>query len=564
MGMLGFGIILFLLLISILAPLLAPETDGHWTDTQRWSDNPRSAAPSWVDYILPGRRAPHDIREHWDEYDDEYDIIRYFYNNEYDRPPSDITVFVAGTSQERNVRIFIDLIRPDGTTIQYVNTQQSVTNDTFRYRFTLRASGVDGGRARTYDFGLDAHQEFHEYFLFNLDINIREHLSEGTVSRQVRDIFEANGYPIPSDAQLILDEEGFRDQTEDATFPDNDNGFDGNVTFPENGDDGIPENDDENVTWYPSWKIVVDGEELYAIEDWGDYLTANDLSAIRPPESDQVDLLMIPFAKRDENILLSPESLKGDYILEVEVMGLDEFNEDTTRVLFRGRKYGLMGTDNSRRDIALGWVWGARYALIIGTIVSLCTVGIALLYGMTSAYYGGWVDEVMQRVNEILLGIPLFPILVLTMFAIERSIWIFVLLYSLLGWRGLAKIIRARGIQIRQDTYVEAAQSLGSSGGRVITRHMIPQLLPYAIAEGALMIPLIVIAEAGLSVLGLADPNVVTWGRMLAEANRHQATITGMWWWVLMPGLGLTLLGFGFITTGMALEKVINPKMRQR
>ncbi len=290
-----------------------------------------------------------------------------------------------------------------------------------------------------------------------------------------------------------------------------------------------------------------------------DYHTDEDV-----PLMGQVNTDMIPFAKANEKILTNPESLKGDYTFNVFVTDVQEIDEGTTRAIFRGRRYGLMGTDASRRDIALGWVWGARWSLILGAIISLSTISIALLYGMTSAYYGGWVDEFMQRLNEILLGIPIFPILILSMFIYGSSIWIFVIVYTVLGWRGLAKIIRARGIQIRQDTYVEAAQSLGSSGRRVITRHMIPQLLPYAIAEGALMIPGIIITEAGMRVLGLGDPNIVTWGTMLSQAHGGGATITGMWWWVIFPGLGIILIGFAFISAGIAMERVINPKMRQR
>ncbi len=444
MGMLGFGIIIFLLIISLLAPWLAPDTDGQWANPGRWSDNPRGASPVWADYILSGSRAPHDIRENYDEFED--GTLIYNYKNDYDYPPSDVTVFLGGTSTQNEVWVYIDLIKPDGTRLGYVNDAVSARNNTFSYKFTLRS---EQGRDKTYEYALQLYNEF---------------------------------------------------------YPEDDN----------------------------------------------------------PPGRDDVNTDMIPFAKPNEDIFSDPESYKGDYVLEIELVGLDELDDEETRVLFRGQKYGLMGTDSSRKDLFMGWVYGARYALIIGAIVSMSSISIALLYGMTSAYYGGWVDEIMQRANEIMLGIPLFPILVITMYAIDRSIWIFVSIYVLLGWRGLAKIIRARGIQIRQDTYVEAAQSLGSSGGRVITRHMIPQLLPYAIAEGALMIPLVVIAEAGLSVLGLADPTVVTWGRMLSEAYGGQATIAGMWWWVLLPGLGLALLGFGFITTGMALERVINPKMRQR
>ncbi|MEF8837846.1 MAG: ABC transporter permease subunit, partial [Candidatus Bipolaricaulota bacterium] len=138
-----------------------------------------------------------------------------------------------------------------------------------------------------------------------------------------------------------------------------------------------------------------------------------------------------------------------------------------------------------------------------------------------------------------------------------------IFIMTLLYWRGIAKTIRARGLQIRQNTYVEAGEALGASGARIIRGHMIPQMLPYAFAEAALMVPMAIIAAAGLHVLGLGDPTVVTWGTMLSEANSAGATIRGMWWWVLLPGLGITLLGFGFISAGMAVERIVNPKMKQ-
>ncbi len=446
LGMIGFAIILFMLILGIFAPFLAPETDGQWGNIDRWSDNPRSAAPSWADYILPGRRAPHDIREDWDSIDRREMIITYNYDNDYDYPPSDITVRLRGMSESSSVRLYIDLERPDGKTVSLVDRSVSVSDGVFSHRFSLRS---EEGRDAAYDFAFDIYRNYHP--------------------------------------------------------------------------------DDED-----------------------------------PPGRQSVNTIMLPWAEDNGDILHNPSSLKGDYVLLVEVVGADSFDSESTRVLFRGQKYGLMGTDSARRDIALGWVYGARYALLIGGIVSMVSVAGALLYGMTSAYYGGWVDEIMQRINEVLLGIPVFPILIITIYAIGRSIWVFITIYTIFGWIGLAKIIRARGIQIRQDTYIEASQSLGSSGGRVITTHMIPQLLPYAIAEGALMIPGIIIAEAGLSVLGLGDPSRVTWGRMLDQANRYAATVSGWWWWVLLPGIGIALVGFGFITTGMALERIINPKMRQR
>ncbi|MFW6176582.1 MAG: ABC transporter permease subunit [Thermoplasmatota archaeon] len=282
------------------------------------------------------------------------------------------------------------------------------------------------------------------------------------------------------------------------------------------------------------------------------------------PTRRDIDPVQVMFSKANEDVLSNdPDPLKGEYTIKIRTIGDDVELDKNSRIIFSGRVYGLMGTDSSGHDLALGWVWGARYALMIGGTIAILTVVLGTLYGMTSAYFGGWVDEVMQRLNEIILGINAFIIVILIMYLWKKSVWVFIGVYGALQWRGIAKIIRSRGLQIRQDTYIEAAESLGSSGGRIIRKHMIPQILPYSVAEAALMVPLFVMTEAGLSVLGLGDPNIVTWGTMLSEAREH-ALAGGYWWWVLLPGLGLILLGFSFIASGMAIEKVVNPKMRQR
>lgn len=268
------------------------------------------------------------------------------------------------------------------------------------------------------------------------------------------------------------------------------------------------------------------------------------------------------FAKAQDNMINDPVPLEGSYELNLLLVG-ENTEIDDSRAIFKGRIYGLMGTDGRAHNIFLGWIWGARYALLIGLAVAGLTVLIGLFFGMTSAYYGGWVDELMQRINEIVMGIPILPILVIISLVWKRSIYVVILVLGLLYWRGIAKTIRARGLQIRQNTYVEASQALGASGGRIIRTHMIPQMLPYAFAEAALMVPVAIITAAGLQVLGLGDPNIVTWGTMLSQAHSAMATIRGMWWWVLLPGIGITLLGFGFISAGMAVERVVNPKMKQ-
>lgn len=286
------------------------------------------------------------------------------------------------------------------------------------------------------------------------------------------------------------------------------------------------------------------------------------------PDMVNVKSAQVVFGKANGDILsLNPDPLKGDYYFHINITGVNldvDFGGDASHFIYAGRVYGWMGTDHQGRDIAMAWVWGARYALLLGAVVALTTVAIGTAYGMTSAYFGGWVDEIMQRGNEVVIGIPLLPMLIILMFIWRQSFWVMILLMCLLYWRGIAKTIRARGLQIKQSTFVEAAESLGAGGGRIISTHMIPQILPYSVAEAALIVPGVIVAEASLSVLGLGDPSIVTWGKLLSSANEQSATVQGLWWWVMLPGLGITIVGFSFIATGMAIEKVVQPKMKQR
>lgn len=271
--------------------------------------------------------------------------------------------------------------------------------------------------------------------------------------------------------------------------------------------------------------------------------------------------------------------LRGEYEVNVEIWGEEmteeefdegaganiELDEEETTLTFSGAVYGLMGTDRDRRDLWQGWVHGARWGLLAGGIVAVATIVLSTLYGMTSAYYGGWVDELMSRINEIMIGIPTLPLLIIILLY-WQSIWAFIILYAALMWRGAARVIRARGLQVAKDTYIEASEALGSGSGRIIRRHMIPQILPYAFAQASLLIPVVIMAEAGLHILGLGDQTIVTWGTILNNARAEGALLnpSRSWWWVLLPGLGMVMVGFGFIATGMALERIINPKMQQR
>ncbi|MBS3786652.1 ABC transporter permease [Candidatus Bipolaricaulota bacterium] len=444
-GMIGLGLIISMVILALLAPSLAPDTNRKWDNVDRWRDLPNGAPPFWMNFFTGTSKATQQVKSQPASTTSESVITTLVYDYQFDTdlPPKNVVFYLEGNYENEEPKLIASMVRPDGEKLQLRTQDVQGAESEDGFTFDTRLSLFGGNRQRT---------RVHRF-------------AKG---------FEEGGTPDPS----------------------------------------------------------------------------------------EMDVTRTAFAKAQEGMLTDTEPLNGEYRFELMLVG-PESEITRSRVIYMGQVYGLMGTDGGGHDIARGWIWGARYGLILGLSVAVGTVIIALIFGMTSAYYGGWVDELMQRLNEIVMGIPTLPILVVVATLWGRSIWFVIFIMTLLYWRGIAKTIRARGLQIRQNTYVEAGEALGASGARIIRGHMIPQMLPYAFAEAALMVPMAIIAAAGLHVLGLGDPTVVTWGTMLSEANSAGATIRGMWWWVLLPGLGITLLGFGFISAGMAVERIVNPKMKQ-
>ena len=280
---------------------------------------------------------------------------------------------------------------------------------------------------------------------------------------------------------------------------------------------------------------------------------------------DFVDPMSVIFSKTEPGILLEEaDPLKGNYKLIVDIYYFDK--RDSTRSaksIFAGKVYGLLGTDSNRRDLFKGVVWGTRWALALGLLTAVFSVGIGIAFGITSAYLGGWKDEFMQRINEAIASLPFLPILILISAAFKPSIWNIIILMSLLFWTGTAKVARSMGLQIKEETYIEAARCLGAGNRRIILKHMIPQVMPYAFANMALSVPSALLTEAGLSFLGLGDTTIITWGQILYAAQTAGATLRGLWWWVVPPGLAIAIVGLTFVMIGTALDTVLNPKMKR-
>ena len=255
---------------------------------------------------------------------------------------------------------------------------------------------------------------------------------------------------------------------------------------------------------------------------------------------------------------------KGNYIFIIDTYGIGKsVNVLESKMILGGKAFGLMGTDELRRDLAIGLLWGTPLALFIGISVSIGSVIVGLIYGVYSGYRGKKTDEVMMRFNDVIYALPALPFLIILAVTISNSIFLMIGFLMIFSWVGIAKVSRSMSLQIKTRQYVEAAKIMGQKDSKIIFRHMLPQLLPYAFASIAISVPAAITTEAGLSFLGLGDPSFPTWGQILHDANTYGAAAQGFWWWIVPPGILIAITGLAFVFIGNALDTIVNPKLKR-
>lgn len=265
------------------------------------------------------------------------------------------------------------------------------------------------------------------------------------------------------------------------------------------------------------------------------------------------------FSETDENRVL-----KGTYVIRNTFYMFDPNDSIVdSGVILGGKAYGIMGTDDLRHDLAIGIIWGAPVALFIGLTVSVAAVLIGLLYGIIAGYKGSRTDEGLMRINDVFYSLPTLPLLVILSLTVGRSIFLITGFLVIFGWVGMAKISRSLALQIKSLQYIEAAKLMGQSDAKIIFKHIIPQLLPLTFASIAIAVPAAILGEAALSFLGLGDPSIPTWGKILHDAYAAGAMSRGIWWWIGPPGLMIAVTGVAFVLIGNALDKIVNIRSRR-
>jgi peptide/nickel transport system permease protein len=275
----------------------------------------------------------------------------------------------------------------------------------------------------------------------------------------------------------------------------------------------------------------------------------------RPPE---IGLFTKPDATIENSV-----PLNGRYQLQLEGFFFEDGSDLEAKLVVYGQVYGLAGTDHRRRDLMVALLWGTPVALAFGFLAAIGSTLTTLLIAAIGVWFGRWVDAVIQRVTEVNAILPVLPILIMIGIFYSRSLWVMLGAIILLSIFSLGiKTYRSILLQVKESPYIEAARTYGTGNFRIIFRYMIPRIIPVLIPQFVTLIPSFVFLEAGLAVLGLGDPVLPTWGKVVNDAYANGALYKGYYYWVLAPSVLLMLTGAGFALVGFALDRVFNPRLR--
>lgn len=222
----------------------------------------------------------------------------------------------------------------------------------------------------------------------------------------------------------------------------------------------------------------------------------------------------------------------------------------------------LWGTDNQGRDIFSQFIWGSRIALVVGFASALLAVGIGTIVGLVAAYVGKKTDIVLMRFTDVILVLPVLPLLIIMAAVLGAGVVNVILVIALLAWPGTARVIRSQVLSLKERPYIQSAKVTGASHIRIMFRHIAPNVIPLVFLYMTFAVSGAILFEAALSFLGLGDINTPSWGTMLSTIQ--QSDLIRAYWWLLPPGLGITFLSLAFYFTGRAVEEIINPRLRAR
>lgn len=225
----------------------------------------------------------------------------------------------------------------------------------------------------------------------------------------------------------------------------------------------------------------------------------------------------------------------------------------------------ILGVSRLGHDIFSQVIWGTQVSLLVGILSAIVASVIGTAVGLVSGFLGGWIDEVIMRFNDIVLSIPWLVLMIVVAARMSQIDLVGItLVIGLTGWSITARVIRSQVLSLKERMFVERARMVGSSNSHILLRHIFPNAFPLIFANTILTVAVSILSESVLAFLNLSTHTNISWGRIIAEAYDNNAMTVGNPAWLLIPGLCIVALVFGFYLFGYALDEILNPRLRRR
>ena len=223
-----------------------------------------------------------------------------------------------------------------------------------------------------------------------------------------------------------------------------------------------------------------------------------------------------------------------------------------------------LGTTEQGSDVLSQLMVGARVSIVVGFAAALISAVLGAAVGLIGGYFGGLTDRIFDAFENWFLVIPALPLMVVVARLLNPSLTVLILVIGLTSWAGTGRIVRSQVLTLKERAFVERARALGASDLYIIRTHILPNTMPLIFANTVLIVAVAILAEAGLAFLGLGDPNSISWGSMLDAGFESGAPSAGAWWYVVPPGLCITLLVLAVAVLGYLFEEYVNPRLRDQ
>jgi len=222
-----------------------------------------------------------------------------------------------------------------------------------------------------------------------------------------------------------------------------------------------------------------------------------------------------------------------------------------------------LGTTEQGSDVLSQLLVGARVSIVVGFAAALISAVLGSIVGLAGGYFGGWTDRILDGLENWFLVIPTLPLMIVLARILDPSLTVLIAVIGLTSWAGTGRIVRSQVLTLRERAFVERARALGAGDGYIIRTHILPNTLPLIFANTVLIVAVAILSEAALAFLGLGDPTRISWGTMLENAFSSGAPSAGAWWYVIPPGLCITLLVLAVSLLGYLFEEHVNPRLRE-